>query len=632
MSTTLVITTACEVDYNLLHTNIDSYRSEVIFAADGITPIGLRVSISGSAMMVDTNWGTLRDEIRLSAGKIESAILGIDGANLIDVRRTTSLKGAPTATITGNAVHGTGLALINFEITDETSECGQPVVAHTWTQEMRLDAAGRATRTVHGQIVINRRSTNTDYTPATTPTTWGSKGAYADLFRRAFIPQPPSEGWRRESQQFAYSEASNVLLYQLVDVQHAYDLPDGVRVGDMEFSIERTAREAGIANATFTCDLEGDLSLKQADMSGAGVAGLTGNRLLVQAAIALSKTRINANYGSIIITRMRITEQEILSRHKIRFELDAQVVSSSTTSSVTVSPLMTMVGQKFTVVRSLQRAVDPYGPNSINTTISGENPQASGSPYTYWMVPHYVSSSIQGQCCTGSNTASLPQLTVMTGSNAWGTIEVGVTAQDMPATVTSEFDGKLATKQSQPEADSDGFTQIIGHSLTHTAVGVDGGMVRLSSAYQTSADLVFQTMKPRVRVTERIEVAQVNKAPSRVMRPYPSGAMIISENWDVSASRNDAQGQGLFTGVYERVYELFDKGNAISSNGFTADGNFRSWGAPNGYVAGTLSPVMTDASQETSVSVFGPFVGADPTTGITSTERYPVTTSDWYKP
>jgi len=30
--------------------------------------------------------------------------------------------------------------------------------------------------------------------------------------------------------------------------------------------------------------------------------------------------------------------------------------------------------------------------------------------------------------------------------------------------------------------------------------------------------------------------------------------------------------------------------------------------------------------------VFGPFVGADPTTGITSTERYPVTTSDWYKP
>lgn len=625
MSTTLTIESFCEATYNLLHVNIEAYRSEVIFAADQITPIGIRVQISGSAMLSATDWANLRGQLINASGKINSATLGVGGVDLISILRSKSLKGAPTCSLNGNAVHGTGLAIIHFDIQDETIDCNQPVVAHTWTQEMRLDGAGRLTRTVHGQIQANRTSTNSDYTPATTPTTWGSTGPFADLFRRAFIPQPPSEGWRRESQQFAYDQTSTILMYQFVDVQHAYDLPDGVRVGDMEFSIERTAREAGIANATFTCDLEGDLSLKQLDMAG----GVTGNRLLVTAAVALSKTRINANYSQVIITRLRITESELLTKHKIRFELDAQVVASSTIATSSVSPLMTMIGQKFSVKRSLARAVDPYGAYTVNTTVSGGIPSQVGNPYTYWMVPHYIGNIINGQCCSGENEATVPTMTVQTGSNAYGTIEVGVLESDIPSSVYAEFNGKLSVKQFQPNADSDGYLQIVAHSIAHASVDTRGGMVVLSTAYQTGADIAFQTRKPRIRVTERVEIAKANAAPAKAFRPMPVGAVIVDERWDVTATRNDGQGQGMYTAAFERTYELYDTGGTTTANGFLNDTFVRAWGAPSGYVAGTLSSVLTTGSQETGVSIFGPFTGASPATGIVGSERYTVPVSDW---
>lgn len=598
---------ATGVEYALRHVNIEAWTSEVVFAEDNMTPCGSKMHVSGTAMMAVADWDVIRTQLKLNATRLQSAMLPNPagaGGDMIAFDAGDSNIGGPFCKLTGTQVIGSTVVLVRFEIDDQQSRtgCESPLTATTWVQTMSIDATGTPTRTVRGTIRIARSSSATSLTPAV-PASWQTTKPYADLFRFLAIPDLPAKGWRRESQEFAYDQTSTALVYQIVDKQYAHDLPDGVMVGDMDFSFERRAEDAGIGHCSFSCELEGSLALD-------GISGTTGNRRLVEAAVQLSKTRINANYASCIITRMRVTERSILSGYSIRFELDADVYP--TDGSGTMVPLAVMIGQAFTVTRSTTKEAPAYGAATL----------VSGVPKQYWMVPHYVDNLINGMNCDGNEQkAERASIVAFTGANSYGSVVVAVTVSGtgVPA-MNSLFSGKFSSSQYQYPNSGDGVSNIIAHNVAITSANYDSGICRLSPMYVDTGDFLFQTRKPSVLVTEKAESSRANVAPGKYMRPLPTGAFLLTDNYNCSFGKYDPQGQRLFSGVYERTYALYD-GGGVTTNGFTTQAtpggaNLRAWVPPNNVVLPTLSRTGTAASQDTTQSVLAAATNAD--------ARYPV--------
>lgn len=593
---------------SLLHVNIESHSAEPWMAEDNATVAGVKVNVIGSCMMSAEDWADIRTSLGTNSCRLASAVMShpVGGSNLISLSSSTSSIGGPYLKLTANQVIGSGVAIVRFELSDTTTACDLPAISHVWTQRMTVDPVGKLTRQIHGTLRTARNATASDNTPAIRGSaTWDATKPWADLFRRAILPDVPGPGWRRESQEFAYDSLGTGLVYQITDKQYAYDLPNGVRMGDMEFNYERTAENAGIGMCRVAVDLEGDQNLMNLPF-----AGVSGNRKLVQAAVALSKARINASFPNCIITRMSVTEKNILSGFSIRFELDAQVYPGllSTGKTAVLAPLAFMIGQRFQVVRTETRTMDAYGAfTSINTTSECGAPATA--PSSYYMVPHYINNILTGMSCDNA-TAALPyaQVVTLSGANTYGDITIAICANDGGwADMNAELDDGLHRTEASQEEDAGGGVQIVAHSYSTTRARYDSGIVRMSPMYTAGADLVLQTRKPLVLVSERVEVSRANTAPDKVIRPTPAGAIMLRDEWNVAFGKFDPQGNRLFTGVYERTFQMYDSGlggagYATSATAYA--GNVRSWTAPNGVIRPTLSALGTTASQGTTDSVF----------------------------
>ena len=596
----------------LTNCNIDSFAHEAVLAADGMTVESTRFAASGTCIINGTTSVLLAQKLEESSQRCSTITMDVGGTNLIGLNTSNSNIKGPFLKLTATqVVGGQGLALVRWEINDQYPVCGDtPLLSHTWTQRMNLDAAGVVTRTVTGTLRAYMAKDGTSTVIPANGTGWFASSGYADLFRRPILPDVPGYGWRRESQEFAYDAASTALVYQFTDKQHAYDLPDGVRVGDMEFAYERSLDNPGVANITFSCDLQGDKSLTLGASSGGNA--YTGNRYLLASAIALSKTRINANYGNVLITRLRVIERNMLSGYAIRLEIDAQAFPKTQSGTETApSPIAWMIGQRFSVTRTLSRTMDSYGPFASTPILTTP---AAYTGNAYYMVPHWISNSLQDMECPGEAT-SVPKslLTMFTGTNTYGVVNVavGVDTTGMSA-INDQFVGRYEAAQKQNDSEThDGinYAQIITHNVALTNANYTSGVVRMSVMYLDKADVVLQVAKPTVRVREHIEVAKANTAPSRILRPLPTGAILISENWDVSFGKFDQQGQRMFIGSFDREFEMYDPGG-VSGNGFSTQssvkaGQVRAWSAPSGTIAPTLAQIATNASQDDSASVFG---------------------------
>lgn len=582
-------------EYKIRNANIESYSTEPVMADDNMTIAGERFVISGTGLIDGQNWGELNEALSFASNRLWKASLP-NPANTHEIisltSETSNIKG-PFCKITGTQVVGAKIVLVRFELTDQVSWCGNnPIVSHIWTQKFALDAAGRSTRTISGSIHVNKSSSAIG-TGAATNSAWNTTAPIADLYRRALVPELLSPGWRRESQEYGYDATSTALMYVIVDKQHAHDLPNGVAVGNMEFSYERTLNDPAIGTLHFSCDLEANLNASHAGVQHP-------NRMLVEAAVNLSKTRIDANYKRTIITRMKVTEKEMLSTFAIRFELEAQVLAAADDSPTpSITALAYMIGQNFYVERTLPANIDAYG----YSTSPSDNVKHA-------MVPHYMENLLNGMNCDGysdnmprATTAWVSRETAATGS-------ISVTVSFSPAGVSSMnslFNGRFQSDVYQPPQDSGGYTTIVAHTISTTSVDYDTGISRLSVMGNLNLDVLVQTRKPKILVKERVEISRLNQAPAKVVRPMPWRSMLVSENWDVSYGKFDAQGNRLFTGIYERIVQLYDAGPSTpgwSQQSYSVYGNLRTWSAPYGTVLPTIGANATSVSQATSSNVF----------------------------
>lgn len=582
---------------------VDAYNTEVNYAEDGITPLGQTITVTGTAVIPAGNeYQTFIASLRNGGNRLQAAQVFVGSVPLVNLQKVDDDQGGPFCKITTNEVVGFGCAFMRFELSAKQSYVvNQTVTSHNWTQTMQIDGNGLMTRTINGHLHVARNTKGTNKTLATYDS-WKGKVAYADLFRRAITPDVPGEGWRRESQTFALDVSSTILTYTLVDKRYVSDLPDGVRVGDMDFTYERSADNQNLATVRFTCDLEGDIALSQ-------ITGTTGNRRLVEAAVALSKTRLNLDYQRALVQRMVVTERQLLSGFSIRFELDALMLPvSSQELGSTMVPLAYMIGNRFHVNRTVTRAVDAYGPIAFDKVVDKTT--------TYGMVPHFLDNAISGMELaptgdeTNPNPGFMPYATLFNiqNANVYGTVQVYVVSgADGTTAMNSSFSGKFSNQQTQPGKNDPGFLTIVNHSISITKAKYDSGIVRLMPMYVDAPDLVMQVRKPCVHVTERIEVSRLNQAPAKQVRPLPAYAYLVSDDWNVTFGKYDAQGNRMFTGVYERTYAVYDSGGP--GQGFvtqTAPGGavLRAWGAPQQTVLPTLSLLGYTETQQATSNVF----------------------------
>jgi hypothetical protein len=601
--------------YTVETVNLDSYSCQAVMAEDGVTPKAVRYHIAGSGLISAADWQALRE----TAGKVSTRCAEVrmeHGSPLKAVvlfQRATSVTGGPVFQFTATeVVGGNGLAMVKFDLTDEVQFSGLPVLAHTWAQTVRLDAAGVATRTVSGHVRVWRGKTGGVRDASGFPSGSGWTGAvpWADVLRKAVIPIGVRQGWRRESQEFGLDPQGIELVYSFVDRQYAQELPDGVRVGDFDFTYERSLDNPAVALVSFTCELEGGHDLKM--LPGAN-SGFTGNRALVAQAVALSRTRLNADLKNVLITKLKVTERDVLSKFAIRLEIDAQILPDASTEAVATAnpapvlrPLAAMVGQAFVVRRTTSKVIPPYGLPYQQLDLSGTVPTQTDSD-VYAMVAHYLQvgtagsamvpyagsvsdvdlDAMQAAGAAGGKPLPVAQLVHVSEDATFGTL----TSVGTPSNGTNVY-LFVATNQGtdvsgmnqyfsggpwQAEARNTSGGTIISYAHGSTQCAVHTGMTVASRMHPDMPDAVFQVQHPRATLKERIEVVQMNEAPRRFRRPLPAAGVLISEEWNASFGKLDAQGNRNYVAVYERTYQVADPGTqagAISA-GARNNGGFK---------------------------------------------------------
>tara|TARA_R110002126_G_scaffold257118_2_gene400129 strand:- start:185 stop:2032 length:1848 start_codon:yes stop_codon:yes gene_type:complete len=564
--------------YTLPYTNISAYDMKPVYAEDGYTLIRYEVNVAGSALISDnTNTYTdLVSKFQSGTGRVDNVFVSVttpEGTeNLLNISHPDTMRG-PTMSISVTEISGRRACVVNFTISAALSSDGNsqeptpyPIISHRWTSSFALDAGGHVTRTVSGVLVVDLAATGNIASVALNGSTASvtGKAPWADLFRRAVAPLRPAPlFWTRQSQTFAYNEAGNSLIYEIVDSQARTAMPNGAFTGTAEFTYERNRQQLTWASLRFSCELEGSVN---GDV-----------RHLIWSAVCIAQSRIIFKHCKIM--RLAVTEQEMLKKAKVRVEIDALAPAIATDIAGVASlpvPLAAYIGKILYVVRSTNCpfSADPYG---SYRGVAG--------------VPHWFDNETSAKNPIPQTIAIASCIEVLSADCPLGTPTVNV---GIPETMFDEINtviqaGPFKTSQALAEFNEQGQSTSVEQSKTTTNVNTQTRMHRLQTLYTEGSDFVFQTGKASVTLEETTVVSRVNVAPIRTFRPIPAGFVVINDDWKVNHGDIDPSGQRTFIGVYTRTLQSYDGGGATSFGYSTVAGRRQWW--PSGANPSVAAPL-----------------------------------------
>jgi hypothetical protein len=572
--------------YTLPYANISSYDHKPVYAEDGFTLIRYEVNVAGSALISNgtSTYTDLAARFQKGTGRVDNVFVSVttpEGTeNLLNISHPDTMRG-PLMSITVTEISGRRACIVNFTISAALALDGNsqtpspyPILSHRWTSRFALDAGGHITRTVSGVLVVDLAATGTTATAAASGTSGAvsGKAPYADLFRRAILPVAPGVGnWRRESQTYAYNETGNSLIYEITDSQARTGLPDAAFAGTAEFTYERNANMLSWGQLRFSCDLEGAVN---GDV-----------RSLIWAAVVLAQSRII--FARCKIMRIVVTEQDMLKKAKIRFEMDAlspAIASDVAGVSSYAVPLAQIVGKSFSVGRTCPALPDPYSPYN---GVAG--------------VPHWVANETSAKTQTTQTIAVASCIAVINEYCPPGTPTINIEVPDTQFTTINGVInvGAFSTDQPLAEFNGSGTTTSVEQSKTTTNISTQTRMHRLQTLYTEGADFVFQTGKASVTLEETTVVSRVNVPPVRTFRPIPAGFVVIHDDWKVNHGNVDPAGQRTFIGVYTRTLRSYDGGGATSFGYSTVSGRRQWW--PSGQSPSVAAPLALGYDSQNQV-------------------------------
>lgn len=591
------------VTYTLPYVTLTQFDEKPEYSEDGQMLVHRAVTISGSSLIADSASlvTTLAPLFAKGTGQVTSVDVRVNNNSLLSATFPDAKRG-PQMSLSITEIQGTKTALATFTINawiGREASKEFPVLTHRWVQGFTIDAAGHLTRTIRGSIMVDLSATGSWAQVANGPLASDvvDLAPYADLMRYAVIPEIPDDGtvWRRDSQTYTYNESGTGLVYEITDVQGRLDVPDGAWTGTANFTYERSIAQLGHATMRFDCELEGPVD---GDV-----------RRLLWGAVVLCQSRIPMR--QVWIQRMTVQEMDMLRKAKIRFELEGwgMATSQDTPSSGTFPavPLAAYVGRNFTVTRTCDAIVPPYGSETIG----------------YYGIPHWKDNLLQAKQATPQDLKVASMTKVVVGGE-------GCTPS-APAIVFVTTDIGLDTLNSElivgPFANtvqvSAGETQTnysVSAASSFTNVNTKTRMHRLQTLYTEGSDFVFQIGKPVVTVSERMEVKRLNQPPERTFRPIPPGFVVVEDDWKVNFGTVDQNGNRAFTGVWTRELMSYDGGGVVS-NGYYTNAGLRQWWPTGGVVNSPLTQGYSGSTQVVGASVF-PSGSTSQTYGLGSPQNY----------
>ena len=573
------------------------------YAEDDRAQVYRHLTVEGHCVLADdADVAAVLDLVNENSGVVDSWTVVVSNSNISELTSTNDAKRTPKVSISVTQVTGKRVAMATFTLEGFIGRGASdyPVLTHRWVQSFALDASGHLTRTVRGSIMVDLAATGATLTVAPNGTVGNvsNRAPYADLLRYAILPNVPDDGtvWRRESQTYAYNEQGTGLVYEITDVQGRVDVPDGAYTGTANFTYERSLANLGYAVVRFDCELEGP---PNGDV-----------RRLIWGAVSLAQSRLPIR--QVFVQRMMVQEMEMLRKAKIRFEMEAwamctEAENGAANSTVAAVPLAAYVGKNFTVTRTCDAIMPPYG----------------GSGIGYYGIPHWKDNLTSAKLVTPQNlkVASMTKVVEPGESCTPGNPAIVFVTTDVGLTVINSalVQGPFANTQ-QVTGGTDGEPQTTAASSAHTHVHTKTRMHRLQTLYTEGSDFVFQVGKPIVVVTERSESKRLNVPPARTFRPIPAGFVVVEDDWKVNFGTVDQSGNRAFTGMYTRVLEAYDTGGPIS-NGYYTQTGVRHWWAPGNVVNTPLARGYSNSTQSVSNSVF-PSGGTTQTYDVGTPQNY----------
>lgn len=477
-------------------------------------------------------------------------------------------------------ITGTNALLVNF--TAEWSQTydvnGDPlnfnnVRAFTYTATFNIDETGRTTLTKQGSIMLRRQN---DYVPQVMtypPAPNGSAPNYSTdntVIRKDIIPeflttagntyQMPDQlrrwvagnlprGFRRVKQEFVCDESRSRMLFNIVDEEYFRGLPAPAKVGNCQYTFERGIEDGNaIGVKHFIASVKGDSNVTP----GA----------LLNLCIRLSQNRIN--YKTDLITKIRVTEENMLSENAITYEVMAKATSiqnydaSGGEEGETSATPVPIPDQKSLFLRNILSAIQ-LANGAYFEFVEAQAPDAYGYCRLYRITPgqfnaQYVNADAAG--FTGSTIRLRDS-------------EVESAVYLFPDSTFDAFEGQaqdsrfryLGTTIDQTKAgpNKDDLKRGSNPNLNPTynpsstqKRSVITGLVDCPAVCFQSASKVFQVHTPVVIIEETVEGSRPNEAPNRMYNDMPSRSMVSREGFAITGGRPDLNGNNVMSAQYSR--------------------------------------------------------------------------------
>lgn len=417
----------------------------------------------------------------------------------------------------------------------------------------------------------------------------GLGGDFPDYYRR-FVSGNLYRGFRRIRQEYAIDESRTTLLFDITDQEFARGLPGPARVGDCNFSFERTLEDNSVIGIKhFIASVKGDRRVTIGE--------------LLTLCIRLSQNRID--YENDLIVKVRVTENNMLTENSVTFEVAAKATSlqifqktategqESSGQSSLLDPTLLLKNilsdiafkdpngenpQSFKfspapqpdaygsalIVRVTPSAFDSQtviaqnsAPMSFPTTLNlNEISDLTSNPEipVIYSFPRGTFDALEGQRTDAINIYLPPNVALVpTGPNK-GDVEKG------------KIDVRDRRPKPKPKLMSKGGTKqvVYNNIFSAPAVSFAGGVKH----YQVCAPVIVQT--------DTSDGAKVDEPPMRMMNDRSNNAIITSMGYGVTSGNGDPNGHRAMVAAYDRTQVIHAPPDLPTTSGPSpTDGRFQ---------------------------------------------------------
>lgn len=523
------------------HITIKEAKEEAQYAEDGTTHEATRHSLTGSAMITaatDKLFVTLVENIRTAlarpgkdlliqnnVGDADNELVNIEAVPAGDAAYPKAdggvhYLGYPKCDFEIAEIHGhiTAVVEFTFEWYDYETVVGDGdtayhVMSHWWTQEWVIEH-GLTQRTVRGVLRVRPDA------PVAAADEFGPKsGPNPDRYRRLVAPTLPP-GHRVDKMSFATDETGCKLMYTFEDHEYPRNLPAPAQKGEGSFRWRRGLVGGPVLGLkVFDAELEGDKNASPAEMLA---------QLMRCAMNRITLTGTTADQ----ILEIEVTEGDIFNANRVGLRLVARGVGNKK-NPMDLTPGFQLL-QDITEGTTVYEPPGAWGAGLVRSVRRAMFRPASGYEDSDFPYAAYESTPEPG------DTHAVYQLPDSSFTQ-WDTsvFEVGPEATH----ITSEHED---------------YPYLMANYTEH--VTNDTGMITLPSHSLNSPDIPYQVRRPRVRIISEFTVSRQGAPPERVHLKPPPGAVLVREEFHVSAGALDANNNRTFNAHYLRVLDYLVQG------------------------------------------------------------------------